>query len=173
MEFSTSSGVSAWPNPQPDQRSEVQFIPASSTSGSLPCGNTYGIPPRTPHDVSSSLSCGNTSALDRAVTQPGNEVLLRDEGNSNNRDREQHRCRTSPVRYSWNANRNTKIPAVRMPGPISGIITRLSIPILVQPSIIAASSSSRGISAKKLRNNQIVNGWLMATSAIASAKVVS
>src|SRR6218665_5481 len=99
MEFSTSSGVSAWPNPQPDQRSEVQFIPASSTSGSLPFGNTDRIPPPTPHDASRSLSCGNASALDRAATQPGNEVLLRDEGNSNNRDREQHRCRTSLLKH--------------------------------------------------------------------------
>src|SRR6218665_3893154 len=99
MEFSTSSGVSAWPNPHPDQRSEVQFIPASSTSGSLPCGNTYGIPPRTAHDVSSSLPCGNASGLDRAVTQPGNELVLRDEGNSNNRDREQLRSRTSLLKH--------------------------------------------------------------------------
>ena len=56
-----------------------------------------------------------------------------------------------------------------MPGPISGIITLRSMLIRVQPSIMAASSRLAGISAKKLRSSQMVNGWLMATSAMASA----
>ncbi len=81
--------------------------------------------------------------------------------------------RIAAVRYSWKANRNKKMPAVRMPGPISGIITLRSMLIRVQPSIMAASSRLRGISAKKLRSSQMLNGWLIATRAMASAYVVS
>ena len=56
-----------------------------------------------------------------------------------------------------------------MPGPISGIITLRSMLTRVHPSIIAASSRSLGISAKKFRSSQMLNGWLIATSAMARA----
>ena len=49
------------------------------------------------------------------------------------------------------------------PGRTTGSTTRTNAPSELQPSIIAASGSSRGTSRKNPRISQIANGWLKAT----------
>ena len=51
-------------------------------------------------------------------------------------------------KYSFHEVINTKIPVAITPGPIIGRITLKREPVLVAPSIYAASSSSFGIVSK-------------------------
>ena len=57
-----------------------------------------------------------------------------------------------------------------MPGHVIGTITRRNDCSRPAPSIIAASSISRGISMKKLRSIQMVKGWFTATSVRISSR---
>ncbi len=60
-----------------------------------------------------------------------------------------------------------------MPGHMIGMITLRNAWMRDAPSIIAASSISLGTSMKKVRNIQMVNGWLIATSAITITRRLS
>lgn len=48
----------------------------------------------------------------------------------------------------FHENINARIPAVRIPGVASGIITLQKVPMLEAPSILAAISRSLGIDSK-------------------------
>ena len=65
------------------------------------------------------------------------------------------------------------MPAVARPGPASGRITVRNPRNGPHPSTSAASSSSRGIWAKKLRSSHSVKGWFTATRATISIVSVS
>lgn len=65
---------------------------------------------------------------------------------------------TSATSMSFHTHRNWKIPSEAMAGPPSGITTRANSRSSPAPSSRAASSSSRGISAKKFRSRNTANG---------------
>src|SRR5690606_30902007 len=65
---------------------------------------------------------------------------------------------TLEIRYSFQAAKNTSREVVATPGAASGRITRAKAPTGPQPSTRAASSSSQGISRKKVVSTKIASG---------------
>ncbi len=70
---------------------------------------------------------------------------------------------STPLRISANRNsfqetRKAKMAATTSPGAAIGITIRINTPRREQPSIIAASSTSRGTSTKNPIRSQIENG---------------
>ena len=70
--------------------------------------------------------------------------------------------RVSATTYSFQAAMKAKITTVTIPGPASGSTMRSSVPSRLQPSTAAASSTSRGIPAKKARSIQTAKARLKA-----------
>src|SRR5258708_3980102 len=77
---------------------------------------------------------------------------------------------TRANRNSFQENSMVKIAAETNPGAVSGSAIRQKAPIREQPSILAASSSSTGISSKKLRIIQMTNGKLNVVCAMMIAQ---